>query len=93
MLTSEEAEFRNQAGGILDRSTLISLDCYWRKILRDYDMERRQIYKGKHYMYHAPDHNPNWAIWKYTYDVAGNLVLTEGPITGAWENRTDLDWE
>ena len=34
---------------------------------------------------------PTWLISKLVYS-GGNLSYVEGPIMGAWDNRTLLDW-
>ncbi len=50
------------------------------------------IYIGYHTDHKAPESDENWYIWKCTYDGSNNLLRQQGPLIGAWENRTTLDW-
>ncbi len=33
-----------------------------------------------------------WYIWKFTWDSDDNLARVQGPILGAWSERTTLGW-
>lgn len=51
------------------------------------------LYKGVHETLGAATSDPDWRIWKYTWDVNDDPTLIEGPIRGAWEDRASLGWE
>jgi len=81
----------NYTGGVLDRQTVAILGAYWRDQRFAYT-GNNMIYRGVHYLHDAEGTDTNWEIWKYTYDGNSNLVRIEGPLRGAWDSRTSLDW-
>jgi hypothetical protein len=48
------------------------------------------IYKGYHRLTNASDDDPNWWIFKYTYDGTDIVKIQESE--GSWTNRTTLGW-
>ena len=82
---------QDQVGGILSRDAQIGLDAYWRVKRFVYDGSGKLAYMGCNHKLQAETSADTWAIWKYTY-LGTNISLMEGPITGAWDDRTTLDW-
>ena len=59
----------------------------------DYDSSRNITYVGKNFLVDANINSTDWRIWKYTYESGvSNLVLMQGPLLGAWGNKTELNW-
>ena len=50
------------------------------------------IYIGMHRLHPASDTEPEWAIWKLTWDASSNLTRMEGPLEGTWDTRAALGW-
>lgn len=78
-------------GGILQRSDIINLCCYWKQKRFDYDGSGNIEYIGFHYDPLAMVTDGNWEIWKLTY-TGSNITLIEGPLTGDWDSNDSLDW-
>jgi hypothetical protein len=49
------------------------------------------IYIGKHADHDAATSDGSWYVWKLTW-AAGDLTRKEGPLIGAWDDRTTLGW-
>lgn len=64
-------------------------------------------WQDNRYAYNASDkieyigrsltHNPGdsvavWFIWKFSYNASDQVTRREGPLIGAWDNRTSLGW-
>ena len=49
------------------------------------------IYKGLHATHKAATSATDWIIWKYSW-TGIDITRIEGPLTGAWDNRSSLGW-
>jgi hypothetical protein len=58
----------------------------------DWDASGNLLFKGVHPVLGADPAAGGWLIWKFTWDLSGNLSLKQGPLTGTWENRAALSW-
>ena len=67
-------------------------DMYWKSILYDRDENGKIVYEGRNAYQDAEQDASDWYIWKNTWQ-GSSLVRTEGPLTGAWNNRDNLEWE
>ena len=56
-----------------------------------YDVDNNLEYVGINTVNGIDETLLTWQILKLVYS-GGNLSYVEGPITGAWDNRTLLDW-
>ena len=65
-------------------------DNYWKDIRHEY-VNNNPIYLGKNTTHKALTSAATWYVWKHTY-TDGNLVRTEGPIVGKWDDRAALAW-
>jgi len=64
---------------------------YWKSQRFEYT-DGNLLYAGYNKEHKALISESTWYIWKYTWSD-DNMVLAEGPLVGAWENRLSLDWE
>lgn len=78
-------------GGIKDRASIISLNAYWKDWRYDYDGGGNLVYIGTHYIHNSATTDTNWEIKKYTYGANG-ITRQEGPLQGAWDSRSSLNW-
>ena len=80
------------AAGILQRNALIGLGLYWKIQKYDYSGGANIIYIGRNAERESSDSDVTWAVWKLSYS-GDNITSSEGPITGSWTDRADLDWK
>jgi YD repeat-containing protein len=78
-------------GYIRDRLTIAVLDGIWHDQQFEYSGSN-MIYRGVHEMHNIGDTDPDWEVWKYTWDASNNLTRIEGPIHGKWSDRLTMDW-
>ena len=77
-------------GGLKTLKDVLSLGVFWRDTRMEYS-DGDLIYRGVHYLHNPDTSEGSWEIWKYTWD-GSDLVRLEGPLPGAWDNRTTLSW-
>lgn len=53
------------------------------------DVDGYPLYRGVHETFQADPDDTNWEVEKFTGWFTANY-LQEGPVTGAWNNRTNL---
>ena len=64
---------------------------YYKSVRVDWDTTGDAIYIGKHVEVNADSTETTWEIKKLTWD-SGNPTYIQGPLKGAWTNRTGLGW-
>jgi hypothetical protein len=77
-------------GGLIDRHQIINAGGYF--LDQRFDWTSGDLdYRGVHEKHNAATTDTGWIIWKYSY-TGDNVVRIEGPLEGAWDSRTGLDW-
>jgi hypothetical protein len=79
-------------GFIRDRLTIAVLDGIWHDVRMEYGATGLLTYRAVHEMHDVAITDPDWEVWKYTYDTSGRLTRLEGPLHGAWNDRASLVW-
>ena len=64
---------------------------YWKDKRFAFDGSDNLIYLGVNRESKASEAEGTWLISKFTW-TGTNLTRIQGPLSGAWNNRTTLDW-
>ena len=80
-----------ELAGIRDRLTIAVLSGYWRDQRFEYE-DSLLKYRGVNEKHGISEDATDWQVWKYTYSD-GDVSRIEGPLEGAWSNRSSLGWD
>ena len=64
----------------------------WRDRRYEYDANDNVKYQGKTTIAGLKTSDKKWHIWRYVYSGT-NLIRTQGPLFGSWDDRDSLDWD
>ena len=70
----------------------VATESFWKVQIFSYDASGNVIYIARNRVQTALVAATDWTIWKFTYNANNQLIMSEGPLVGAQENREALAW-